>query len=67
MLVKWDAAGNLAWSRSWGGLGDDSGRSVRGDGTSVYTCGYTDSSGAGSGAGHGIFRIYCRIEQITSR
>ncbi|MBN2153154.1 MAG: hypothetical protein JW839_17000 [Candidatus Lokiarchaeota archaeon] len=39
MLVKWDATGNQLWNRTWGGTGVDQGWTVRGDGTSIYTCG----------------------------
>ncbi|MFX0101567.1 MAG: PKD domain-containing protein [Candidatus Hodarchaeota archaeon] len=47
VLVKWDASGNQLWNRTWGGAGDDFGRSVSTNGTFVYTCGETDSFGAG--------------------
>lgn len=46
-LVKWDAAGNQIWNRTWGGTNQDFGKSVWSDGTSVYTCGYTYSYSVG--------------------
>ncbi|MHA1698274.1 MAG: hypothetical protein ACTSWN_05480, partial [Promethearchaeota archaeon] len=54
LLVKWDPDGNQVWNRtwdgssSWGGSSSDYGKSVWGDGSYLYTCGYTESSGAGS-------------------
>ncbi|MHA1716612.1 MAG: hypothetical protein ACTSXP_13295 [Promethearchaeota archaeon] len=47
LLVKWDAAGNQLWNRSNGGLLTEQGYSIWGDGTFIYTCGYTSSYGAG--------------------
>ena len=47
VLVKWDTAGNRLWNRTWSGAGDDSGRGIWGDETSIYTCGYTESFGSG--------------------
>ncbi|MHA1698954.1 MAG: hypothetical protein ACTSWN_08965, partial [Promethearchaeota archaeon] len=36
------------WNRTWGGSDGDYGYSVWGDGSYIYTCGYTYSFGAGS-------------------
>nr|MDO8111440.1 hypothetical protein [Candidatus Sigynarchaeota archaeon] len=47
LLVKWDDAGNQVWNRTWGGTSEDYGYSVWGNGTAIYTCGYTHSFGAG--------------------
>nr|MDO8110028.1 hypothetical protein [Candidatus Sigynarchaeota archaeon] len=47
LLVKWDMVGNQVWNRTWGGTLDDYGVAVCGEGTSIYTCGYTYSFGAG--------------------
>ncbi|MHA1698010.1 MAG: hypothetical protein ACTSWN_04130, partial [Promethearchaeota archaeon] len=47
LLVKWDADGNQVWNRTWGGSDWDEGNSVWGDGSYIYTCGYTQSYGAG--------------------
>ncbi|MHA1372270.1 MAG: hypothetical protein ACTSRA_21435, partial [Promethearchaeota archaeon] len=48
LLVKWDTNGNQVWSRTWGGSSNDVGGSVWGDGSYLYTCGRTESFGAGS-------------------
>lgn len=48
LLVKWDGNGNFQWKRTWGGTGYDEGDGVSGDGTAIYTCGYTNSFGAGN-------------------
>ncbi|MFX1398771.1 MAG: PKD domain-containing protein [Promethearchaeota archaeon] len=45
LLVQWDTDGNLVWNRTWGGTGDDWCYSVWGDGTYIYTTGYTESPG----------------------
>ncbi|MHA1369283.1 MAG: hypothetical protein ACTSRA_06175 [Promethearchaeota archaeon] len=47
-LIKWDVDGNQVWNRIWGGTNDDRGYSVWSDGSFLYTCGYTQSYGAGS-------------------
>ncbi len=48
-LVKWDAAGNQLWNRTWGGSSSDYGCGVWGDRAgNVFTCGYTCSFGAGN-------------------
>ncbi|MHA1699914.1 MAG: binary toxin-like calcium binding domain-containing protein [Promethearchaeota archaeon] len=47
LLVKWDADGNQIWNRTWGDLYNDVGYSVYGDGTYIYTCGYTNSTDTG--------------------
>jgi uncharacterized delta-60 repeat protein len=47
-VLKTDASGNLLWARTWGGNGDDSGRSIATDSLgSIYVAGYTQSFGAG--------------------
>jgi len=46
-LMKWDTDGNVLWNRTWGGSGPDTGKSMYGDGTYLYTLGTTDSFGAG--------------------
>ncbi|MHA1368649.1 MAG: binary toxin-like calcium binding domain-containing protein [Promethearchaeota archaeon] len=48
LLVKWDLDGNQIWNRTWGGSDPDSGSSIWCDGFYIYTCGYTQSYGAGS-------------------
>ncbi|HET7630450.1 MAG TPA: hypothetical protein VFK03_03685, partial [Candidatus Saccharimonadales bacterium] len=54
-LAKYDSAGNLAWSKAWGGPSDDFGRSViqTSDGGYAIT-GYTLSFGAG---GYDMFLV----------
>jgi hypothetical protein len=47
IIIKWDSEGNIIWNRTWGGRGYDYGISIWGDGTYLYTTGYTDSYGAG--------------------
>nr|MDO8108802.1 hypothetical protein [Candidatus Sigynarchaeota archaeon] len=48
VLIKWNSAGNQVWNRTWGGSAVDEGSAVWGDGAgSIYTCGSTDSYGAG--------------------
>jgi len=47
VLIKWDTNGNIIWNRTWGGSSVDWGNSIQGDGTYLYTLGYTNSSGAG--------------------
>jgi len=47
VLVKWDADGNDMWNRTLGGPNNDYGNSLCGDGTYIYTCGKTNSYGAG--------------------
>ncbi len=49
ILVKYDAAGTLLWTRTWSGANEDCGRgvAVATDG-SVYLVGYTSSFGAGN-------------------
>jgi hypothetical protein len=44
LLIKWDIDGNQIWNKTWGGLGNDCGYSVWGDGTYLYTTGYTTTS-----------------------
>ena len=45
VLLKWDIDGNIVWCHTWGGTNKDTGQSVWGDGTYLYTLGYTRSSG----------------------
>src|SRR5271157_2120993 len=48
-LVAWDeATGTRQWNTTWGGVNVDEANSVWGDGTRIYTAGYTASYGAGS-------------------
>ena len=48
VLVKWDSRfGNKDWNRTWGGESAEIAWGVWGDGTSIYTCGNTDSFGTG--------------------
>nr|MDO8110542.1 fibronectin type III domain-containing protein [Candidatus Sigynarchaeota archaeon] len=48
VLVKWVASsGTLLYARTWGGTLQDYGNSVWGNGTVVFTSGYTNSYGAG--------------------
>jgi len=42
-LVKWDTDGNIIWNHTWGGLFDDGGYSIWGNGTYLYTLGYTQT------------------------
>jgi len=48
LVAKYSAAGTLAWKKTLGGNGDDTGQSITvgGDGA-VYVTGYTNSSSAG--------------------
>jgi hypothetical protein len=39
LLVKWDEAGNQVWNRTSGGLNEDSGNGIWGDGFYIYTVG----------------------------
>ncbi|MFX1237145.1 MAG: hypothetical protein ACFE8P_05425, partial [Promethearchaeota archaeon] len=43
LLIKWDAAGNEIWNRTWDGTSEDRGFSLSGDGTFIYTAGITDN------------------------
>lgn len=47
-LIKWDLSGNLVWNRTFGGTSYDAGVSLCGDGTHLYTIGYTNSFSIGS-------------------
>jgi hypothetical protein len=48
LLLKYDASGNLLWTRTWGGSGNDYGNGVLvGPDGSVYVVGGTSSFGAG--------------------
>jgi putative intracellular protease/amidase len=48
IIMKTDASGHMVWSKTYGGVADDMGRSVcrAADGRYIV-CGYTDSYGAG--------------------
>jgi hypothetical protein len=46
-VAKLDAEGNLIWSRTWGGFGDDIARSVAVDGDHIYVTGITYGVGEG--------------------
>ncbi|MHA1370364.1 MAG: hypothetical protein ACTSRA_11690, partial [Promethearchaeota archaeon] len=61
VLVKWDTDGNQVWNRTWGGFYYDCGDSVWGDGSYLYTCGGTESFGAGS---YDLFLIKWNITMI---
>jgi len=39
---------NQIWNRTWGGIDAEAGNSVWGEGTSIFTCGFTKSFGAGN-------------------
>nr|MDO8108937.1 hypothetical protein [Candidatus Sigynarchaeota archaeon] len=39
LLIKWNADGDQLWNRTWGGPSDERGRSLWGDGTSIFTSG----------------------------
>nr|MDO8112469.1 hypothetical protein [Candidatus Sigynarchaeota archaeon] len=41
LLVKWDASGNQLWNRTWGDAGGNTGDSIWGSSTAIYTCGDT--------------------------
>jgi hypothetical protein len=48
-VIAWDpATGAQLWNATWGGPAGDGASSVWGDGTRLYTAGWTDSFGAGS-------------------
>nr|MDO8109095.1 hypothetical protein [Candidatus Sigynarchaeota archaeon] len=42
LLVKWDAAGNQVWNRTWGTTAIDRGFGVWGYGSAIYTAGLTN-------------------------
>jgi hypothetical protein len=46
-VVKWDMAGNVLGSITWGGVNGDDGVAIFGIGSEIYTCGWTESFGAG--------------------
>jgi len=46
-LVRTDGAGNVLWSRTYGGAGTDNGWSVQESGDGLVLAGFTDSNGAG--------------------
>jgi hypothetical protein len=48
IIIKWDLAGNQIWNKTWGGIGNDGGNVITGNGTHIYIAGYTASYGAGS-------------------
>ncbi len=39
VLIKWDLSGNILWNYTWGGIDGNTGYSVWGDGTYLYTTG----------------------------
>jgi hypothetical protein len=47
IIIKWDSNGNQLWNTTWGGTDDDGGNSIWGDGTYLYTTGFTYSFGVG--------------------
>jgi len=48
LLIKWDAEGNQIWNRTWGGIFNDCSNSIWGNGTFIYSAGYTSSFGSGN-------------------
>jgi len=46
-LQRWDSAGNLLWTTTWGGAGDDRARDVQTGGEHIYVTGETTSFGGG--------------------
>ncbi len=47
VLIKWDAEGNILWNRTWCEHRYEVAKSVWGDGTNLYTCGYECGGRAG--------------------
>jgi hypothetical protein len=48
IFIKWDFNGTQIWTKYWGGTSDDRGSCIWGDGTYLYTAGYTASYGEGN-------------------
>jgi hypothetical protein len=44
LIIKWDSNGNKIWNQTWDGSSADVGNSIWGDGTYIYTVGYTEQS-----------------------
>ncbi len=47
LIVKWDADGSQIWNRTWGGVDNDYGFILKGNGNYIYTSGSTQSFGGG--------------------
>ncbi|MHA1900484.1 MAG: hypothetical protein ACTSW5_06285, partial [Promethearchaeota archaeon] len=48
LLIKWDSNGNQIWNRTWGGVDDEFGNGIWGNGAYIYTTGSTKSFGEGA-------------------
>jgi len=49
LLLKYDSNGTQAWNATWGGTNMDNGYSIWGNSMNIFTCGYSNSIGDGSG------------------
>jgi PKD repeat protein len=48
LIIKWDTNGNQIWNRTWGDKYAASGKSIWGEGTNIYTAGYTINFSGGN-------------------